>query len=47
MRSLKLRCPNPKCRVNLKIPHHMRSQKVRCPICGQSVPTTSAASRRA
>ncbi len=36
MRSLRIRCPNPKCHVILSIPVKMHGQRVRCAGCGQS-----------
>jgi len=36
MRPLRIRCPNPKCRVILSIPPELRAQRVKCAGCGQS-----------
>ncbi len=33
MGASKHRCPNPKCRQNLLIPHHMQGKEVRCDGC--------------
>ncbi|MFW6132692.1 MAG: BRcat domain-containing protein [Planctomycetota bacterium] len=34
MRPVRLRCPNPRCRLILSIPTHMRGRRVRCAACG-------------
>ncbi|RPI61530.1 MAG: hypothetical protein EHM48_05495 [Planctomycetaceae bacterium] len=36
MLSLRLRCPNPKCRVVLSIPEQLHGQHVKCAGCGTS-----------
>lgn len=33
---MKLRCPNPQCRVTLSIPGEMQGQRVQCAGCGHS-----------
>lgn len=38
MQPIRMRCPNPKCRVILSIPQEMTGQRVRCAGCGESFP---------
>jgi len=38
MRVLRVRCPNPRCRVILAIPREIQGQRVKCAGCGQSFP---------
>lgn len=35
MLSMKVRCPNAKCRVTLLIPEQLHGQQVRCAGCGE------------
>ena len=36
MLSLRIRCPNARCRIGLLIPEQLQGQQVRCAGCGQA-----------